>query len=354
VLVWTGVGILVAILLAGAGVAARRGSGPTPAKQTAAKKEQSPPAPVELTAVRRGEIATFLQNTTTLEARNIAGLIARRQGQVVSLLAEEGQWVQRGRPLAKLDDREERLAVERAELGADVAEREFDRASQLSHSGFLSKKELDDLEVRKRNAWVELEQARLELSQMVITAPFSGRVIERSVQLGETVTVGKECFRLADFHPLIARLYFPERELTRVRVGQPAMLTLDSQPGQDFAARVSLVNPVVDRANGTFKVTLEVSNAAGSLRPGAFAHARLKTGEYPNALLLPRRGVLSEDGEDYVFVARGDSVTRVSIRLGAVEGDTAQIVAGLAAGDRVVTVGQGGLRPGAKIKAVTL
>jgi len=131
---------------------------------------------------------------------------------------------------------------------------------------------------------------------------------------------------------------------------------LDDQPGEgeSYAARVALVSPVVDRANGTFKVTLEIPNRHGSLRPGTFTRIRLKTAEFGDALLMPRRGVLTEDGEDYVFVARGDSVVRRTIKLGAVEGDDAQIVSGLAAGERVVTVGQGGLKPGARIKVVRL
>ena len=84
----------------------------------------------------------------------------------------------------------------------------------------------------------------------------------------------------------------------------------------------------------------------------SFARVRLKTGSFASALLLPRRGVLSEDGEDYVFVARGDSAVRVPVKLGAVEDETAQITAGLTRGDRVVTVGQGGLKQGSKIRVV--
>jgi len=159
---------------------------------------------------------------------------------------------------------------------------------------------------------------------------------------------------MADDNPVIARLYFPQRELQRVRVGQEAYLTLDTQAGQEFPARVTLVNPAVDKANGTFKVTIELSNSGGRLRLGTFARARLRTDSYANTLVMPRRGVLSEDGEDYVFVARGDSVVRASVKLGALDGDRAQVLAGLQEGDRVVTVGQGGLKPGAKIKPVTL
>jgi RND family efflux transporter MFP subunit len=256
--------------------------------------------------------------------------------------------------LARLDDTEERLAVERTQLAWEVAKRELDRGKQLEAQSYLSQKELDDLELAVRNAWVALEQARYELSQMRIEAPFAGRVVERMVNLGENLTAGKACFRIVDFHPLRARLYFPERDLQRVRVGQAAEVTLDTHPNRTFKAEVSLVNPVVDRNNGTFKVTLDLPNPGEQLRPGAFARVRLETGSFDDALLLPRRGVLTEDGDSYVFVARGDSVQKIGVTLGAVEHDTAQILSGLAEGDSVVTVGQGGLKPGSKIKPVTL
>jgi len=345
--------VLVVAVAASLGLMAQRANGNGGDKK---KDEKSgpPPAPVELSEARTGAISTYLQATTTLEARHEAILIARRQGPIVKLMVEEGQWVSKGDVLAQLDDREAKLAVERTELQAQVAERELERAHQLGEKGYLSPKDVDDLEVSRRNAVVALEQARYDLSLTRIAAPFAGRVVERMVKLGETVPEGKECFRVADFDPVLARVYFPERELPRVRVGQTAELALDAVPGVTHVAKVMLVNPAVDPTNGTFKVTLEVRNASGELRPGAFARVRLRTGSFDTALLLPRRGILSEDGDDYVYVARGDSVDRVGILVGAVENDTAQILDGLNPGDRVVTVGHGGLKPGAKIKPVTL
>jgi membrane fusion protein (multidrug efflux system) len=347
-----GVSVLLVVAVAGGlTFMARRANGNGEKKDD---KEATPPAPVELSTVQHGAIATYLQATTTLEARHEATLIARRQGQILRLAVEEGAWVEKGASLAVLDDREARLAVERTELAAKMADRELERANQLGKQGYLSPKQVDDLEVARRNAAVALEQARYDLSLTRVTAPFSGRVIDRMVKLGETVSEGKACFRIADFDPILARVYFPERELARVRVGQEAAIVLDADPGRAFPAKVTLVNPAVDPTNGTFKVTLEVRNHSGALRPGAFARVRLQTGAFQNAVLLPRRGILSEDGDDYVYVARGDSVVRVPVRVGAVENDTAQILGGLTTGDRVVTVGHGGLKPGSKIKPVTL
>lgn len=360
-LLWSALGVLV--VAAGLAVlfvarnADGRGAGTATAKtgttKKGAAKDSAPAAPVELSDVRRGGIDTWLETTATLEARGSAVLVARRQGQVLELLAEEGQWVQRGAVLAQLDDTEARLTAERAELALEAAKREEERASKMQSEGYLTPKEWDDIQLRLRNAKLELEQAHYDLSQTRITAPFSGRVTERVINLGETVSAGQSCFRVLDFNPVLARLYFPERELDRVHIGQMAALTLDAQPGRTFAARVALVNPVVDRSNGTFKVTLEAANPGGLLRPGSFARVRLKTGSFADALLLPRRGLLTEDGEQFVFVARGDTVARARVTVGAVEGDQAQILAGLVAGDRVVTIGQGGLKPGARIKVTT-
>jgi len=319
------------------------------------KPDAAPPAaPVELALVQHGSITTFLETTATLEARSSATLVAAAAGQLREVRAEEGDWVRKGDLLARIDDTAARLAVERAEVAAHLAEREADRGRQLRERGFLSDKEADDLEWRRRSAAVALHEAQYALTQTRLAAPFPGRVTARMVNLGETVTPGRECFRVEEFNPLLARLYFPERELARVRAGQGARLTLDALPGQAFEARVSLVNPVVDRANGTFKVTLEVRDPRSLLRPGNFARVQLRTGGYADALVVPQRAMVSEDGESFVFVARGDTVVRVPVRVGAVSGDTAQVLAGLAAGDRVVTVGQGGLKQGARIKPVRL
>src|SRR5262249_53584442 len=156
--------------------------------------------------------------------------------------------------LAQLDDTEARLAVESADVAFKGVQREAERGRQLRQQGFMSEKDIDDLELKLRTAKVALDQAQYNLTQTRLVAPFSGRVTARMINLGETVTAGRECFRLEDFDPLLARLYFPERELSRLQIGQPAKLTLDALPGREFEARVSLVNPVVDRTNGTVKV----------------------------------------------------------------------------------------------------
>lgn len=347
---WPVVGLAVALVVAGGLLIARNGQANGDKKKD--KKDAIPAAPVELSTVGKGSISTFLETTTVLEAVNSATLVARRQGQVVALLADEGRTVVKGQTLARLDDTEARIALSRAQVTLEQAKLDAERGTALLARGVQAQVTMDDLTFKLRTAKENVAQAQYDLSQTRIVAPFKGKVVGRFIQLGETVTPGKECYRVDDFDPLLARVYFPEREQSRVRLGQEAILEFDAHPGREFPARVTLVNPSVDRANGTFKVTLEVEDRPGLLRPGSFARVRLKAASYDDVVLLPRKAVVSEDGDSYVFVAQGDSVNRVAVQLGAISGDTAQILDGLAPGLKVVTVGQGGLKQGARIKAV--
>ncbi len=348
--VWPVVGVVVLAATAAGLLIARNGQANGDKKKD--KKDTVAAAPVELSTVGKGSISTFLETTTVLEPENTATLVARRQGQVVALLAEEGRSVAKGQVLARLEDTEARIALERSKVALEQAQSEATRGQALQERGVQAQATLDGLIFKLRTAKENVAQAEYDLRQTRIVAPFAGKVTARMIQLGETVTPGKECFRVDDFSPLLARVYFPEREQNRVHVGQGAVLELDAQPGRSFSAKVTIVNPTVDRSNGTFKVTLEVTDPDAVLRPGSFARVRLESASYADVVVLPRKAVVTEDGDSYVFVAQGDSVNRVAVQIGAIAGDTAQILAGLLPGTKVVTVGQGGLKQGARIKPV--
>jgi membrane fusion protein (multidrug efflux system) len=352
-LVWSLVGVAaVAVVVVGL-LVARNGQANNAGGKKGKKDEPVPAAPVALAPVGRGSISMFLETTTVLEAQNSATLVARRQGQVVGAPVEEGTQVAAGAVLVRLDDTEARIAVARAQAAYDQARRDAERGRKLKEQGLSFDQAMDDLQFKLETARQGLAQAQYDLTQTRITAPFAGKVVSRTVQRGETVTPGKECYQLANFDPLLARVYFPETELPRVRVGETATLESSAQPGRPYGARVTLVNPVVDRTNGTFKVTLEVRDPSATLRPGSFARVRLMSDSFADAIVVPRKSLVIEDGDAFVFVAQGDSVVRLPIKVGAVSGDTAQVLAGLVPGQKVVSVGQGGLKQGSRVKAVT-
>ena len=145
--VWSALAVLIVAGAVGGVFLARNARGNGKKKSD---REGPPASPVELSLIQKGSISTWLETTTSLEPRNSAALVARGQGEVVEVRSEEGRWVERGAILARLDDTDARLAVERADLAAQGAKRDADRGHQLATQGFLSPKELDD-----KSTWIK-------------------------------------------------------------------------------------------------------------------------------------------------------------------------------------------------------
>ena len=106
----------------------------------------------------------------------------------------------------------------------------------------------------------------------------------------------------------------------------------------------------MDPATSTVKVTLRVEDRGGVTRVGSFVRARITTDLVENAISVPKKALVPEAGVTYVFVAEGDSVRKVTVTTGYADDEFIEITAGLTAGEKVVTIGQGGLRQGSKIK----
>ena len=117
-------------------------------------------------------------------------------------------------------------------------------------------------------------------------------------------------------------------------------------------ARVKLVSPVIDPNTGTIKVTVEVHDYPDDTRPGDFAQVHIVTERRPEATLVPRAAVFTEDGENVVFVVDGDSAKRRVVELGLANEDLAEIVVGVNDGERVVVKGQRALKDGSPVRVL--
>jgi RND family efflux transporter MFP subunit len=121
----------------------------------------------------------------------------------------------------------------------------------------------------------------------------------------------------------------PERELSKLRQGQRAYLTVEPWPGERFEARVLRISPVVDSATGTIKVTLE-TRPQGKLRPGMFSRVFVETDTRGSALVIPKAALSLESIGDTVYVVDGDVASRREIDLGFAEGDFVEARSGVA------------------------
>ena len=298
--------------------------------------------PVEVVEILPGEISAFIETNGTLEAEREVDIVARAGGPLVALHTEEGMQVKAGELLAQIDEAEPRAQVEIAKVALQDAELVHNRAKASLENAVVSQEVYDAALSALESARAQLVGNEIQLSYTQIAAPFDGLIIQRAVKFGETVTVGQQLFRISDFDPLLCTIGVPERDLTRLSVGQPAILEVEAFPGELFRGRVLRISPVVDSATGTIRVTLEVDRH-GRLSPGMFAGVRLVTDVRDNALIMPKRALSLESLADSVFVVEDGVAYRRNVTLGYEEDDRVEVTAGLSANDRVIVVGQDGL-----------
>ncbi|MGQ0834717.1 MAG: efflux RND transporter periplasmic adaptor subunit [Gammaproteobacteria bacterium] len=339
-----------ALLVAGCG-------SPSSGKDSAAKAkpaEEDTAIPVEVVQPNRAEMLATYSGTATLEAEADADVIARVAGEVRRILVEEGDRVRAGQLLAALDDRQLRLEVAQARAALAKLERDYNRQIELHQKGLVAAGTFEGLKFDLDNLRATHDLTQLQLSYTQIRAPFAGIVAARNVKLGQTLEPGTAVFRVTDPMPLKAEVFVPERELARLRPGQPAAIQVDALADRTFAARVSLVSPTVDAKTATFKVTVEVEDPRGELKPGMFGRIGIVFERRPEALQIPRVALVETDGEAAVFIVQDGLARRRAIRTGLANAGSIEITEGLAGTERVVVVGQSALKDGNKVKVVSL
>ncbi len=358
------------------------------------KEDKENSVAVELAVAHKGEISASVSSTANLKARREVALASQTEGVVRNVLVEEGDFVQKGQALCRLDDTEAqirlqssrqklaqaKLQLEKATILQDKSNvqlantrEEYERYHKLYEERLVSEREvaqvkykLDELEHdlkvsssesrellhRVDELKAEIEQSELEIARTVIEAPFAGFITSREIDLGQTVRTIETLFKLGDFSPLQAEVFLSERDASRINPGQVTTVFSGVESTLGLQGRVARISPVVDQATGTVKVTIELAGDNDLFKPGGFVRVDIRTDTRQDRVLIPKRAIVEEDGDTFVFVASEDTVRRVNVALGYQDGGDVEVVEGVAPGDSVVVAGQGGLKEGSKIRRV--
>ena len=307
--------------------------------------------PVEVAALDRGSIEAILRFSTNLEAESQVAVYSQAARRIVELRVEEGDTVAKGTVLVRLEDEEQRNAVARIESQLAKAQREAERQQSLWERELISEQAINEATYEVEQLDIALEDARRQLSYTEVRAPISGTITNRLINLGDTITVNQHLFDLVDFDSIVARIYVPEKELGRLRLGQTTRLFADSVGGEPREGSVIRVAPIVDPRSGTVKVTVGIPRNQGLL-PGMYVEAELVTDVHADALLVPKQALVYEDNRAYLYRYLEDgTVERMTVRPLLADRDFIEPADDqLAAGDRIVIAGQAGLKNGAQVR----
>lgn len=268
----------------------------------------------------------------------------------VALLVDEGQYVQKGQPLMKMDDVLLRASYNQAVASANQAEKAFARSRQIFEKGYLSQAGYDNAEAAHLSAQAALASAKAQLDQATIRAPVSGVITSRTAVLGQIVQSGAELFRIVRDGRIELNMDVTDTDLSRIKPGMPAKVTSESVGTVDGSVRIvtSALNP--ETRLGTARISVPWSSG---LRPGMFATGQIEAGS-GMALIVPQLAVVYVNNEAGVYVVGPENKVRFTkVKTGTRIGNKVVITEGLTVGQKVVTTGAGFLVDGDDVKIVS-
>jgi len=294
---------------------------------------------IRTATVTRGPLRRVVRTVGAIDYNEagLADVTTKFKGWIEKLYVDAtGQQVHRGEPLFDIyspelysAQREYVIALEGTTAPGDVAL----KASARTKLKFF---DISDEQI------AELERTREPRKTLRVVAPQDGFVVEKMVVEGQMVDAGMKLYRLADLGLVWVQAQIYEQDLSYVKLGQEATVTLSYLPDREFRGRVTYLYPNVDEKTRTARVRMEFHNPGYFLKPGMFATVQLRSELAPAALLVPDMAILRSGERNTVFLAlEGGRFEPRTVVLGPqAENDTYQVISGLSEGERIVTSGQ--------------
>jgi RND family efflux transporter MFP subunit len=359
--------LLVTVVVIGAwrAITARRAVQVAQAQQAAQRAEPTVElAQADVVRAEQRELQRGLPISGSLRAVDSAFVKARVSGELQGLALREGDPVQAGQVVARVDPVEYRARMQQAQQQADaaraqidIAERQFNNNKALVDQSFISRSALDTsqnnlaaAQSTHKAALAAVDMARKAMDDTVLRAPISGIVAQRLAQPGERIALDARVIEIVDLSRLEMEAALSPGDSVNVRVGQSARLQVEGSP-HPVAARVARINPSAQAGSRSVLAYLSIADTAG-LRQGLFAQGTVATGGV-SAVAVPLTALRTDKPAPYVQVVQDNRIAHKPVEPGArgeAEKETWVGLSGLSAGAMVVRGHVGPLREGTLVK----
>lgn len=313
----------------------------------AAGPASAAPRAVKTTPVERSGSQAEIAVPGVVAARRRASLSARMPASVVALPYREGQWVEAGVVVVRLDDAAVRSAVAAAEADLAAAEADLARARALLEKGAATPRELEQMSAAASGARARLTAARDQLAYTVLRAPFAGRVASRRANLGEVAGAGVPLIEIEGEGGLELRATVDPEVAAALVPGAKVQALVDGQASA-VPATVTAIAPSGDPTTHRFEVKADLPARTG-LRAGLFGRLVVPGTTSEARLLVPASALVERGGLTGLFVLNEGKARLRWVARGATEADRVEIRAGVEPGERVV-LDPAGLVDGAPVQ----
>lgn len=309
---------------------------------------------VAIAPIQTGSFTHYIDLEGRIDATNIS-YVAPPNGQggiVKALYVSQGQYVNKGQVLARLDDQLIRQQIEPLRVQLNSAEDLYRRTKNLWDQGIGTYQQVLNAKTQVDNLQKQIDIVQKQISLMTVTAPVSGVADQVNVRVGEmfigTSAAGPQ-IRIVNTNDLKVMVQIPENYLGRVAVGSIIEVVLPDQSNRTITATVNVAGKVIDPNTRSFYIEARIPSAA-NLKPNQVAKVRIKDYGNPNAITIPVNTLQNDETGKYVMVAvteNGKLIARKkTVTVGELYGDHLEVKSGLQVGDQLITEGFQGLYEG--------
>jgi membrane fusion protein, multidrug efflux system len=320
---------------------------------------------VETVPVVSGIITEISEAVGTTRAFESVMITARISGNVEAVSFSEGATVKAGDELLRLDSAERKADLEgaKASITQEEAKRnelrtKLDRAVQLRRSGAGTEALVDDLTAQVKtsdsaiqNALAKERAAQARLNDVIVRAPFAGRVGIRQLSVGSFLDTRTPITTLDDISKVRLDFQVPENLMARIKTGASIKTSSVAFGDRRFDGKVAVIDTRIDPLTRSVKLTAIVDNPDLSLRPGMFMNAWLEVAKRENALLIPEEAIVGEGPVQIAFAVKDNKVERRIVKIGQRENGKVEIMEGLKLDEQVVVRGLQRVRGGMTVNA---
>ena len=402
--------IIVLVVIALAGLGAFRAAQVISAKKEDSKKGITGQVPlVDAASVTQGLIEEKISRTGDIAPSAQVTISSKVQGWVGKINVREGDLVKTGQVLVTLDTREAEATVAQAEASLEaskarlkqarataeetvqsqiqqtkanleLADADLKRAQELHEKNFIARQQLDEVRTKynvakanydlaqnsiRQRTWendialaeaqvnqakATLELNKAQLANLVILSPMNGGITKRFVDPGTMVKDTTPILTLMDLAEMKMVVNVIEKEFIHLQTGQAVKITVTAFPDRVFSGRIEIITPALELQSRTAEIQISIPNPGLVLKPGMFGRAEVLLRSNPQAVLVPIQSLMTEGGQDWLYVLKDDKVARRPVRKGAVRDTVVEILQGVVPGERVITAGQTALKDGAKVR----
>ncbi|MET4292360.1 membrane fusion protein (multidrug efflux system) [Bradyrhizobium sp. LB8.2] len=300
-----------------------------------------------------------LEAVGSTRAEKGADLSAQVPGIVKAIHFQSGAKVEKGTLLVELEAADDVAHLQSLRAAEALAQFNYDRSSHLLKTDAVSKQTADTDLATLKSDQAQVAQQQALIGYKSITAPFSGRLGIRQVDLGQYIAPGTPIVTLQQLDPIFVDFYLPQQALAEIRGGQVVTAKVDTYPDLKFTGKILAINPLVDTASRNVQVRATFGNPDEKLLPGMFVTVDIDVGAPQHYVTLPKTAIYYNSYGDIAYVVKEEAekggekkyvAQQVFVKTGDTRGDQVAVLTGVEPGAVVVSAGQNKLHNGSPVK----